>query len=58
MTRDQLRQIIADAVGNPSSGNVHDAIDPITDAVNAALNGKAAPKVETRIVAPEETRDA
>lgn len=54
MNREQLRTVIADAVGNPSSGTVADAIDTITDAVDKAINGK--PKTEKRIVEPDETR--
>jgi hypothetical protein len=54
MNRDQLRKVIADSVGNPASGSVHDVIDDITAAVDSALNGK--PKAEKRIVEPAETR--
>jgi len=54
MNREQLRTVIADAVGNPNAGAVADAIDTITDAVDKALNPKA--KTEKRIVEPDETR--
>lgn len=53
MNRDQLRKVIGDAVGNPSSGSVADVLDEIAAAVDAALNPTAR---EKRVVAPEETR--
>lgn len=56
MNRDQLRKVIADAVGNPASGSVAGVIDTITDAVDSAINTK--PKAEKRVVEPDETRDA
>ena len=56
MNREQIRKVVGDAVGNPASGTVASVLDTITDAVDAALNGK--PKVEKRVVEPEETRDA
>lgn len=56
MTREQLRKVIADAVGNPAAGSVAAAIDTIADAVEAALNPKA--KAEKRVVEPDEKRDA
>lgn len=54
MTRDQLRQIAAQAVGNPDSGPVAESLDAIADAINEALNPNATR--ETRIVKPTETR--
>ena len=54
MNREQLRSVIAGAVGNPSSGTIADAIDTITDAVDKAINVK--PKAEKRVVEPDETR--
>lgn len=54
MTRDQLRKVIGDAVGNPASGSVAAALDEIADAVDQALNAK--PKAEKRVVEPDETR--
>ena len=52
MDRDAVRAAVADAIGNPSSGPLADAVDRITDAVLAA--GK--PTRETRVVEPDETR--
>jgi len=50
MDRDTLRAQIADAVGNPVSGPVADAIDRIV----AVVMGDA--KTEKRITTPTETR--
>lgn len=55
MDRQQLRNTIADAVGNPSSGPLAEAVDAITDAV-LALNAPK-PAKETRVTKPTETRD-
>ena len=55
MTREQLRTIIDNAAGNPSSGTVADLIDTITDAINDAINTPT-PTVEKRVVEPTETR--
>jgi hypothetical protein len=54
MTRDQLRKVIGDAVGNPAAGSVAAALDDIADAVDQAINTK--PKAEKRVVEPDETR--
>lgn len=52
MDREQIRAIIANAVGNPTNGIVADAIDQIADALAMAL----APRQETRVTTPAETR--
>lgn len=52
MDRAAIRAAVADAIGNPDSGPLADAVDRITDAVLAA--GK--PPRETRVVEPDETR--
>ena len=52
MDREQLRTRVADAIGNPSSGPLHDAIDRIVDAVL----GETAPR-EKRVTKPAETRE-
>jgi hypothetical protein len=54
MTRDEIAQVIAAAVGNPASGSVHDVIPTIADALDKALNPK--PTRERRVVEPDETR--
>jgi hypothetical protein len=56
MNRDDIRKIAAQAVGDPSSGTVADALDVIADAIADALNPK--PKTEKRVVTPDEVRDA
>lgn len=56
MNRDQLRKVAADAVGDPSSGPVAAALDVIADAISQALNPK--PKMEKRVVEPDENRDS
>lgn len=58
MNRDQLRAVIADSVGNPSTGYVAEVIDTIADAVADFLDPPS-PKAkgrETRLVTPDETR--
>lgn len=57
MNREQIRQVIADATGNPSSGTIHDAIDAIADALTKALNPTSQTTRETRVTEPTETRD-
>jgi hypothetical protein len=52
MDRDQLRAAVADAVGNPESGPVAEAIDRIVDAV---LGEQQPTKREKRVVEPAET---
>ena len=59
MNRDQLRQVIADSVGDPNTGPVADVIDTITDAVLEAQQPQARTEAqarETRITPPVETR--
>ena len=46
MNREQIRKVVADAVGNPASGSVASVLDTLTDAVDAALNAK--PNVDKR----------
>jgi hypothetical protein len=50
MDRDTLRARVADAIGNPSSGPLADAVDRIVDAILEE------PKAEKRITKPAETR--
>ena len=52
MTKDQLRKIVADSLGNPASGSAVGLIDVVTDAVHEAMN----PKQEKRVIEPTETR--
>ena len=52
MDRDDLRTKVADAIGNPSSGLLVDAIDRIVD----AILGETEPR-EKRVTKPAETRD-
>ena len=52
MNRDQLRVIVARAMGDPASGSAIGLIDSITDALDQAIN----PARETRVIAPTETR--
>jgi hypothetical protein len=54
MNREQIRSIAAQAVGNPDSGAVAEALDVIAEAIDEALN-PATPH-ETRVVQPTETR--
>lgn len=54
MTKDDIAKVIADAVGNPSTGPVRDSIPTIAAAIHAALNPK--PAVERRVITPNETR--
>lgn len=56
MTREQLRIIIDNAAGNPSSGTVADLIDTLTDAINDAINPDTVAVVEKRVTEPTETR--
>jgi hypothetical protein len=50
MDRDQLRTKVADAIGNPSSGPLADAVDRIVDAILGET-----PR-EKRVTKPAETR--
>jgi hypothetical protein len=52
MNRATVRAAVADAIGDPSSGPLADAVDRITDAVMAA----GEPPRERRVVEPDETR--
>ena len=52
MNREQLRSIVARAMGDPASGSSIGLIDEITDALDQAIN----PARETRVIAPTETR--
>lgn len=59
MNRDQLRQVIADSVGDPNTGPVADVIDTITDAVLEAQQPQARTEVqarETRVAEEREVR--
>jgi hypothetical protein len=53
MDRATIRRIAGDAVSNPTTGNVADALDLIADALDRHLNP---PARETRVIEPEETR--
>ena len=53
MDRATIRRIAGDAVSNPTTGNVAEALDLIADALDAAMNP---PTREKRIVEPDETR--
>ena len=55
MTRDDLYKIMAQAVGNPASGPVADALQPLADAIDEAL--RPATVKEKRVVEPTETRE-
>lgn len=56
MTRDEIFSCLDEAAGRPSMGIVHDILPDLADALDARLNPKAAPKVEKRVIAAEETR--
>ena len=61
MNRDQLRQVIADSVGDPNTGPVADVIDTITDAVLEAQQPTARTEAqarETRVAEEREVRGA
>ena len=51
--RATIRRIAGDAVHNPTTGNVAEALDLIADALDEALNP---PAREKRVIEPEETR--
>ena len=53
MDRATIRRIAGDAVHNPTTGNVAEALDLIADAIDRHLNP---PARETRVVDPPETR--
>lgn len=53
MDRATIRRIVGDAVSNPTTGNVAEAVDLIADAIDQALNP---PARETRVIDPPETR--
>jgi hypothetical protein len=53
MDRATIRRIAGDAVHNPTTGNVAEALDLIADALDAAMNP---PARETRVIEPPETR--
>ena len=53
MDRATIRRIAADAVSNPTTGNVAEALDLIADAIDRHLNP---PSRETRVIEPLETR--
>lgn len=45
MTKEQIAAIIANAVGNPSSGAVAEVLPAIADAIDAELNPKAVSEI-------------
>ncbi len=53
MDRATIRRIAGDAVSNPTTGNVAEALDLIADAIDAAMNP---PAREKRVIEPDETR--
>lgn len=53
MDRATIRRIAGDAVSNPTTGNVAEALDLIADALDEALNS---PAREKRVIEPPETR--
>ena len=56
MTKAELAKILADSVGNPSSGHVADSIDTMAAAVYEALNKPAKAATEKRVVEVDEKR--
>ena len=51
--RATIRRIAGDAVSNPTTGNVAEALDLIADAIDRHLNP---PARQTRVIEPPETR--
>jgi hypothetical protein len=60
MNAEQIARVMAQSVGDPSTGLLADHIPGMAQAVADALNGKdkikAKPAEETRVVEAEETR--
>lgn len=59
MNAEQIAVVLADAVGNPTTGVVRDCIPAMAEAVAQALNpdqGKGKPTKDTRVLEADETR--
>jgi len=56
MDKAKIRQVIDGVTGDPGTGAVADVVPAIVDALDAALNGKAAKPVTTRVMEADETR--